>query len=109
MRLRSQRDGPKMNLALLGWLRPVLARNGMIPVRLRPSGPMARSSKSRILPSAARSSRSSAIAGCALAIDRNVSSFRSNCPLSSRGHGMPLAINQSANFSRLNVVPSKTP
>ena len=106
MRLRSHRDGPKMNLALLGWLRPVLARKGMMAVRLRPSGPIARSSKSRIFPKLDRSSRSSDTIGYAFAMERKVPSSMSSWPVGRRGHGMLLAMSQAANLSRLKVVPS---
>ena len=51
-----------MNLVLLGWLRPVRARNADNMVRLRPSCPTARSER-RISDSAVRSSRNEATAG----------------------------------------------
>ena len=98
-----------MNRALLGWFLLVRARKGAMLVRFLPSGPMARSSNSRICPSAARSSRSSATSGWAFACPRKVSSDKSNCPDSSIGHGMPRATSHRANLSRLNTVPSNTP
>jgi hypothetical protein len=37
IKLRSQHDGPKMNLALLGWFRPVTDRSGDSGQQFRPS------------------------------------------------------------------------
>ena len=51
-----------MNFVLLGWLRPVRARNADSIVRLRPSRPTARSDK-RISDRAPRNSRNGATAG----------------------------------------------
>ena len=41
IRPRTQRLGPKMNLAFDGWFRPVLLANGESRVRFLPSCPMA--------------------------------------------------------------------
>ena len=94
-----------MNFVLLGWLRPVRARNADSMVRLRPSCPTARSDK-RICDK--RDAQLAQRRDCRVraAISRNVSSLRSSRPLSSRGHGMFVAASHAAKRSALKVRPS---
>ena len=102
---RNQTEGPKINLLLDGWLRPVLAPNADSRQRLRPSDPTA-SSERRSCDRAWRNSLSGATSTWDRAIWRKVSSVKSRLPEVSIGHAIPFLASHAANRSVLNVRPS---